>query len=195
MRLSLALGVMMAPVVALANCPTNADMATGVRFTVDTVDTETFRAVRPGVVEAIYQSQDYAARNLLGQGIYLLELVDLVNGDPDLNTRVTYAFAETAEDLPVPAANSTLTFKVLVSEGGSFETESQSYTMGAATAVSFGACSYDMIPIEVRYSPDEDNTVDVLHYLPELGFAYFAESRYGEGERDVFSYQTIEAVR
>ncbi len=178
-----------------AECPVAADLEAGIRFDVDEGDSEVFRSLRPGVVEAIYSHADGGAtRTLLGQGVYLLELVEMAGKEPDPSTRMTYAFPQNAEDLPRPVPGSTAQFELLRNENGSLEREVQSYDFGPQARATFGACTYDMIPIEIRYSEDDSNTVDLLHYLPELGIAYFAGSTY-DGTTDRYSYHRIEAVK
>lgn len=182
------------PVLA-EECPVATDLEAGIRFGVDKGDEEVFRSLRPGVVEAIFTHADGGAtRSLLGQGIYLLELMDMDGAEPDPSTRMTYAFPQNAEDLPLPVPGSTAQFSLLRNERGNFESEVQSYDFGPKGRATFGACTYDMIPIEIRYSEDDSNTVDLLHYLPELGIAYYAGSTY-DGTTDRYIYHRIEAVK
>jgi hypothetical protein len=186
---------LMCPVAALAQCPTVADMQTGIRFSVDHTDSETFRTLGPGLVEAIYRYEDgYSVRSLLGQGVYLLELVDLVDGAPDISTRTTYGFPQNAEDLPVPQPGASLSFDVVMNEAGSLNRDTQVYSVGSETVQVFGTCQYRMLPIEVRYPLMDETTVDLLHYLPELGLAYLAGGTYEDGS-SVYTYHAIEAVQ
>ncbi len=183
------------PAAVWAECPTAADLDNGIRFRIDQADTETFRRVRPGVVEATIRFEDgYATRNLLAQGIYLLEWVDLVDEQPDLSTRATFAFPKNALDMPIPETGGAYRFDVVVAENGNFDKELQAYDVGEMVKYQYGTCVYDVLPIEVRYVPDEENSVDILHYLPALGIAYFAESLFGTDEREVYRYHTIEKL-
>jgi hypothetical protein len=195
MRYLFAITLACAPLAALAQCPTAADLETGIRFSVDQDATETFRTVRPGVVEAIFSYEDgFASRNLLAKGVYLLEVVDIVDGVPDMGTRTTFAFPRNAEDMPLPETGAPLQFDVVVNDAGAFNRESQDYVVGSRTQVTIGTCTYDMLPIDVSFDPSPDNTVERLHYLPALGIAYLAASTY-DGGRDDYDYNAIEALR
>ena len=190
--LSLALSVI--PVTAFADCPTVSDLETGIRFTIEGNETETFRTTAPGVVTSIYTFGDGAdLRVLLGQGVYLLELIDIENGKPLPDTRTTYSYPERPADLPAPQPDATWQTTAAVFENGTLRSETQSYTSGTPTRVSFGPCSYDMFPIEILYSGDQTST-DTLHYLPEFRISYLASS-IGQEATDVYTYLSIEALK
>ncbi|SNS34302.1 hypothetical protein [Antarctobacter heliothermus] len=179
---------------ALADCPVASDLDTGIRFTVDGTDTEEYRQSGPGVVESLYISADGAtSRSLLAQGIYLIELVDMVDGSPDQDTRTTYAFPGRAEDLALPAPGQQVAYDLVMNSLGDLKQERQTYDFGQAAVINFGACEYQMIPIEIRYDPDESGSVDLLYYLPELGFSYFAGTDHADGS-DRYMYSNIEVI-
>lgn len=198
MRHVLMLLCLTAPLGAAA-CPTGADLVGGIRLTDPDGVTETFREMQPGVVRGLYTLDDTTTiRNLLGQGVYLLEVVDLENGAPVPDTRSTYSFPIAPADMPRPTPNGGWTTKVATLIDGSLGSETQVYSFGALTTQTYGACSYNMIPITVSFPPDPSDYRDTLHYLPALGFSYLAESAFTEnGERNVdrYSYVTIEALR
>ncbi len=196
MRVLLMAGCLALPgTLALAQaCPVASDLEKGIRFTVDGTDTEVYRRVGPDMIEAIYSAaDDYQSRSMLAQGVYLVELVDLVEGAPDLSTRTTYAFAQRAEELMMPEAGRSVTYDLVVNSDGDLNQERQSYSFDQPAKINFGACEYEMIQIEIRYDPDEAETVDLLYYLPELGFSYYAGSDYLEGS-DRYIYSNIEVV-
>ncbi|MBV7396056.1 hypothetical protein [Mameliella sediminis] len=175
-------------------CPTGADVAKGIRFTVEETDKEEYRRIGPAMIEAIYSTADGAAtRNLLAQGVYLVELVDLIDGTPDQTTRITYAFPGRAEDLKLPEPNGEVAYDVAINNFGDFDKERQIYDFGPMAKINFGSCEYDMIPIEIRYDPDDANTVDILYYLPEFGFSFYAGSDY-DGGSDRYRYSNIEVI-
>lgn len=179
---------------ALADCPVAADLAKGIRFTVDGTDTEEYRQSGPGVVESLYITADgTTSRSLLAQGVYLIELVDLVDGTPDQDTRTTYAFPGRAEDLAVPAPGQQVAYDLVMNSLGDLQPERQTYDFGQAAVINFGACEYRMIPVEIRYDPDDSGTVDLLYYLPELGFSYYAGSENADGS-DRYMYSNIEVI-
>ncbi|WP_417206097.1 hypothetical protein [Antarctobacter sp.] len=178
----------------LADCPVAADLDTGIRFTVDGADTEEYRRSGPGVVESLYISAEGAtSRSLLAQGIYLIELVDLVDGSPDQDTRTTYAFPGRAEDLALPEPGQQVVYDLVRNSLGDLQSERQTYDFGQVGILNFGACEYEMIPIEIRYDPDETGSVDLLYYLPGLGFSYFAGSDHADGS-DRYMYTNIEVI-
>ncbi|MEC3861017.1 hypothetical protein VK792_06945 [Mesobacterium sp. TK19101] len=186
---------MLASPALAADCPTVADMPQGVLFSIVGGDTDSYRSVAPGVVESIYTATDgFVVRSMLGQGTYLLELVDLLDGSPAMDTRTTYGFSMKPTEMPVPVPNGRWSAEVVILEAGELRNEIQSYSFGAKTVVTMGACSYDMIPIEIRYGPDNQTLLDVLHYLPALELAYFAASSY-DGTEDVYDYYKIERLR
>ncbi|GGF48385.1 MULTISPECIES: hypothetical protein [Mameliella] len=175
-------------------CPVGSDIDKGIRFTVDDVDTEEYRRIGPGMIEAVYSASDgLVTRNLLAQGVYLVELVDLVEGVPDQDTRVTYAFPGRAEELAVPEPGGQVTYDVAINNLGDLDKERQIYDFGPLSKINFGACEYDLIPIEIRYEPDDSGTVDLLYYLPAFGFSYYAGSDYTDGS-DRYNYSDIEVI-
>lgn len=180
---------------SLAACPTAADLSTGIRFTVDDDGAEVFRTMTPDVIESMYSYGDGSQyRNLLGKGVYLLEWLDYVDGAPDLSSRMTYAFATGPKDLPEVVPGGVANLSVLVNMGGDLDQEMEMYSFGEVAEISFGDCSYDMIPIEITYAPDDGQGTSILHYLPALGFAYFAQQINPDGSVDTYEYKTIEVV-
>jgi hypothetical protein len=175
-------------------CPVADDLNKGIRFTVDGVDTEVYRRTGPSMVEAIYKTEDGTeTRSLLARGIYLVELVDLLDGVPDPDTRTTYAFPQRADALVDPAQGQSVTYDIAINYGGDFESERQIYQFGQAFTINYGACEYEVIEIEIRYEPDDSGTVDLLHYFPALGFSYYAGSDYPDGS-DRYAYSNIEVI-
>ncbi len=175
-------------------CPVADDLTKGIRFTVDGTDTEEYRRMSPGLVEALYRTAEGdLTRNLLGQGVYLLEYVDVIDGDPDPSTRTTYAFPGKPEELTVPTPGTSISYDVVVNYAGDLDKERQTYSFGQKSLLNFGACEYEMIVVEVRYSPDETEMVDYLYYMPEFGFAYYAGSDAEDGATR-YLYSDIEVM-
>ena len=79
-----------APMALAAECPTRDTLATGIRFTLASGETETFRTTAEGLVESLFEGPEQPAnRVLLGRGVYLLELISVDNGIPDPDSRTT----------------------------------------------------------------------------------------------------------
>lgn len=182
------------PAPAALACPTLADLDKGIRFTVDGADTEVYRRVGPSMIEATYTTADgVVTRTLLAQGIYLVELVDIVDGKPDLAARTTYAFPGRAEDLALPSPGGQVAYDIVINNGGDFSPERQTYDFGPGGLINFGACEYEMVEIQIRYSPGDDSLVDILYYLPALQFSYFAGSDTSDGPNR-YTYTNMEVV-
>jgi len=192
---ALHLVLMALPTAILADCPDKANLATGIRFGIDGGDSETFRTRVPGVIAATYsEAQTPVSRVLLGQGVYLLELIDLENGAPVPGTRTTYSYPSKPADLPVPQSGGNWSVTAAVFDRGELRSETQSYRFGPLTQVSYGACRYDMFTIEITYPDEREITKDLLHYLPALGLSYLAKATY-DNTTDTYKYISIETVK
>ena len=192
MRLTPILLAATLPHMALAECPVADDLATGIVFEVGDSDTETFLRQDDQLIYATYEDKDgIGSRVLLGQGVYLLELVDTETGNPLQGTRSTYSFPLLPGQMPQILPGSTWTVKVATLDTEGLGEEVQHYSFGTAAEASFGACTYDMIPIEILYMEDSDEpTIDHLTYLPKLGISFLAATDY-DGELERYFYHTI----
>jgi len=188
-----------------ADCPTRGDLSSGgIAFGVDDSDTEIFHQKRPGLIESLYAYEgdtQNASRAMLAQGLFVLELVELENGDPVPDLRSTYGFPVAGAELPVPQADMPAgtgwTFTVAYNHAGDLGTETQIYTLQPGFEKRYGDCSYEVIPIELRYltgageGPGADR--DELHYLPALGLSYLARSTF-DGSEDIYNYHSIRTL-
>lgn len=181
-------------------CPTGADLATGIAFEMAGGDREVYRAGdTDSTVEVNFTAPDgYASRILLGKGIYLLEFAEIVDGQPDLEGRITYGHAFPPPQMPDPKPEGRWVSQVATLDAGEPYTEVHNHKFGPMTELTLGTCRFDMIPITVHYD-DEETTVDHLEYLPELGLALLAGSDYddedGERQRDVYTYLSAKAAK
>ncbi len=186
------------PTVAMAACPTAEDLTDGIRFDVVGGDWEVFKRLNSNAIEARYFfGAGSGVRNLLAQGLYLVEFADFEDNDILHSTRVTYSFPLSLGDMPVPQENGGWNTKaVAFSLEDGFYTETHVYTFGTERTKVFGACSYKMLPIEIRYPIDGEDTgdVDVIHWLPELGIGYLAASK-GEDYHDTYDYISISSFK
>ncbi|MDA7425944.1 hypothetical protein [Thalassococcus lentus] len=189
MRPLIGLALLAAPSAAIAACPTANDLSTGIRFEVSGGDAEVFTTFGESSLQSIYFiGDDPVTRVLLARGLYLLEVVDIdESGALDLATRSTYAYAMPPGELPLPKAGSTYSAEYVLTENGQPSSETELYSFGQETGVSFGACEYAAIPIDVRYG---NGDIDELMWLPELGLSYLTRSIYDGGD-DRYYYLSI----
>jgi hypothetical protein len=180
------------PGLVAAQCPVAADLETGIVLETIEGEVETFIRLDPHRVRSLFMhSENAGSRILLGKGVYVLELLEEEDGLPMVGTRTTYSFPLPVADLPPITPGGGWSTKAAVLDVDGLSSEAQHYIFGAQTRVTIGACSYDMIPIELRYRGDAgDADIDYLHYLPELGISYLARSDYG-AQSDIYTYHTI----
>lgn len=178
---------------AQAACPTADDMVRGVKFNASDGEFEVFHTVGADMVESMYGRDSHqGSRTLLARGLYLLEVVGIENGKPDSTTRTTYSFPMPAAQMPLPVPGGGWSVTVATFAEGRIGSERQIYSFGQMTRQTYEACSYDMMPITIRY-PDENDAQrrDVLHYFPELGISYLAEF-HDKDASDIYDYFSIE---
>lgn len=181
------------------HCPLAADLAAGIAFDIGEGDTEVYRAANDGVIEVLYTGSDgFQSRTLLGQGVYLLELIDMQNDVPDPSTRTTYTHSFTPAKMPVPKPNGAWVSEVAVLDQGRIDREVHDHRFGPAGQLTIGSCTYNKIRVTVRYD-DEDKSVDTVDYLTDLGIGLLVGVAYdnGDGTRtdDVYSYLGIRALQ
>ena len=183
-----------APMALAAECPTRDTLATGIRFTLASGETETFRTTAEGLVESLFEGPEQPAnRVLLGRGVYLLELIGVDSGIPDPDSRTTYSYPVKPAEMPLPEPGGRWSVTAAVLDMGELRSETQVYEFGPAATAGFGACSYEMIPVTITYPGDDSSNTDLLHYFPALGLSYLAESKY-DGNLDRYDYIAIDPV-
>ena len=182
---------------ALAECPRTGDLATGIRAMMSDGTYEDYRDLGPGLVEMIGTYEDgYVARNLLGQGVYVVELSDLEDGKIVPDSRTTYSYPVDVAELPIPQPGARWTGETAGRDYEGFFAETQSHTWGAMTRATYGACSYDLIVGRFAYSGDGYSYKEEIHYLPELGIGLLASYADDiESEADVYTYVGIEKLK
>lgn len=182
---------------ALAACPQMGDLATGIRATMSDGTYEDYRDLRPGLVEMIGNYDDgYIARNLLGQGVYVVELSDMEDGKIAPDSRTTYSYPVEVTELPIPQPGARWSGQTAGRDYEGFFSETQTHTWGAMTRATYGECSYDLIVGRFAYSGDGYSYKEEIHYLPELGIGLLASYADGdESETDVYTYVGIEKLK
>lgn len=186
-----------------ADCPVAADLADkGIAFGAETGEVEEFRQRRPGLIESrYYLSADRSTYSqvVLAKGLYLLELIEVEGGSPTPGARSTYGFPVAPATLPVPDATTPAgtgwTWTLAYNHSGDMGQETHVYTIEPSQEISFGACSYAVIPVELRYLPTEGaaEAIDTLHYLPALGLSYLARTTYSGGG-ETYEYNSIRTL-
>ncbi|MBY6004209.1 hypothetical protein KUV62_09835 [Salipiger bermudensis] len=194
MKLFLPLLALALPTAAPAVCPTARDLDTGILFRTLDGDTELFRRVSDNVVQSVYTSGSEESRVLLGQGLYVLDNVALVDGEVLPDTQVQFSYPVPVAEMPLPQPEGGWSVDVTVEEAGYSEPEEQTYAFGPMTEIGVGNCTFDMIPVIQTYSPDPYEVTDYVNWLPELGVSYLVQSSHAHGE-DRYRFVSVEAVR
>ncbi len=190
-RFALASLLLANPGALAAQCPTEDDLAEGIRFGIADGAYETFTRQSDNTLAAIYGTQDGPeSRVLLARGMYLSEVINYESGALDPSSRLVYGYAMPLDALPTPSPNGSARISVTVNESGKLSQETHIYDFGPEATVNYGPCAYKMIPAEVRYEPSEDDAVDYLEWLPELGLSYLVRSRWDAGD-ERYEYLSI----
>lgn len=197
MRIVPILACLLAPVPALADCPTRLDLRTGIRMTSDLGETETVVLNEDGTQMVRFLDKDgNGVQMRLARGIYLLHSADIENGRTALLPSLIVTYPVDIADLPdpVPGQGYSATVKL---GGAGFDgaTERQEFTFGDPRPHRIGDCEYTMIPITATYVGPDDSFQDVYFYLTELGLSYLGESGpIGEAPEILTNHIRIEAV-
>ena len=181
---------------AAAACPVNADLSQGIQLTQGDGTVEVFRDRGNNIVEVTgTYPDDFVSRTLLGKGIYVLELIDLVDGKLDPDTRMTFGFPMNAADFPTAQAGGSWTVKTVGRDIDGTFPETLDMRWGDASQVTYGDCTYDMIPGTLTYQGEDYGHIEVIHYLPALGIGVLHSYQDDEmGTPDVFPVTAISTV-
>jgi hypothetical protein len=171
-------------------CPTAADLDTGIRFDLASDEWEVFTRTADGLVQADFHYGDgEGTRVVLAKGLYLLQIVDFDGQGQIADTRQNFSYPLRPAEMPDPQPQGgwSVTAAILGPDG--LSEEAQVYRFGDWTQQTYGACSYEMMPITIDYPVTGDDTVsrDFIHWLPELGLSYLAGFEDSEG-RESYDY-------
>lgn len=181
---------------ALADCPTGADLATGIRVIDDAGANSVFRAVSPGVVQQDGAYDDgYAFRTMLAHGTHILQLSDMENGAVLPDSVVNTAYPTAANTLPVPTPNSEWNVLTTIRGYGDIYAEQQTQDWGRTFTLTVGACSFDAIPGKIRYTSEGFRVDEGLYYLPELGIALLHSYDDAESEPETYEILSIQKAQ
>jgi len=181
---------------ALANCPGPADAAgAGVVLTYDDGSTTRLRLLADGVVEDLtwYGDPDGDGYLVVAlYGLYTLDDVGLVDGQPDEEVREVQTFADPLKALPKPQPRLDWTGKARVVAGTSpaFDRD-VSLVVGTPGRVEYGGCAYESFPATVRHRDFEADVVIRFDYLPALGIAVLRALGDHGGDEDSYNPVSI----
>lgn len=170
--------------VAQAGCPTEADLARGIRIDFADGTYETYRDRGAGVVVvdgADPEGNGYQME--LGHGIHLLAYVNLTDGVADDTSRISYDYGRAVDELPLPQAGGRWSSGVTVTDQYGERSEPQTHQWSQATTVDIGGCSYEMIEAVIGYKTG-DGYRESVEYLPALGLGYLVWNESDTMERN-----------
>lgn len=193
MRLAFAAALCASP--ALADCPTGADLATGIVFETDIGDTDVFTDAGGGVVQIDSVTPDgYGYRTLLAQGVHLLQLSDTEDGQIVSGSLVNTSYPGVPSDLPVPTPGSTWEVETMINSYGDIYAETQIQAWGDMIDFTVGDCTFDGIPGKIRYESDGYSVNEGIMFLPALGMSLLLTYDDDEGPREEFNYTAVRAA-
>ena len=194
MKISLTLlGLFAAPALAWANCPTAADMAAGIKLTQDDGTVEVY-STQSDILVLVdsYYTDGYQTRYTLAHGVYLLDRVDIEDDVPVADSRATYTFDMSPEQMPLPESGGRLRTRQVVRDFDGVYTDKVSGQWQDAVQMAFGDCTYTVIPGVIEYSSDGYSYTEGLNYLPELGLSYL--SMYDDSEVNQPEYYWVRRI-
>jgi hypothetical protein len=194
LRFAAALAVL--PLATHAACPTAADLETGVVFTVNDIDTETFTRISPTVIESSYAGGDTGGevtKSLFVKGYYWVQSISFdTDGKLLPDSRTIYAFPGSAADLPDPEPLAEHRFDVVRNDEFGIVSEVQMHIFGDFETREYGSCPFIVLPSTIEYFEDGQSTgKDFMEFLPELGVALWVGSEY-DGTKDEYVYKIEE---
>lgn len=155
-----------------SGCATMADLATGI--IVDYADgiSETYRSIAPGVSSVDGRDGSLQIYRLeIAQGTHLLNYVEYYDGQADETTRQVYDYGMAPTSMPVPTDGGRFSPQVTVTWQGDARGEFQVQAYAAGDPLVLGACTYQTVDAVIAYETD-DNYIESITYLPELGIGY-----------------------
>ncbi|WP_208353529.1 hypothetical protein [Pseudaestuariivita rosea] len=145
---------------------------------------------------AVITEGDGTWRTMLAKGIYLIEVIDVINGNPDPSSRFLVNFDTAVQDLPLPTDQETFEVVATSSYPGDVPvSETHNYSFGPAETLQVGDCSYQSIPITMRYMSDVESSIEIVDYLPELGTSFLRFEQYDDQERYTYRLLSLTAAR
>lgn len=178
MRWGIRLWLAVLPGVAMAECPTAADMARGVEVTFANGDVTVMRDLGAGMIEVeeYYSWHDEGRRYFAYLGIYVTDEGPLTwDGTAGDGATVRTYYPVDVLEMPVPTADAPDWTGVLRRDIGEDLAETPEYVVkfGAMDPVVIGGCTYEAVAVGESLRPGaEDQKDQYSWYLPELGTGF-----------------------
>ena len=160
---------------AMADCPIADDLSDGIQFTLaGGKETDVYRHGSRGVIEMYTTYADgLTERTLLGEGVYMLEVVNTNDGQPDPASRVTFDFQQPPQAMANPKPHMRIKLDLETRVGTDAPTTQETLTVqwGAISEVTYGSCIYRRIPGTFQYEHSGNSAILYRYFLPDLGIS------------------------
>ncbi|MEM9966739.1 MAG: hypothetical protein AAF755_01420 [Pseudomonadota bacterium] len=162
-------------------CPTVEDLRNGIEFRTADGGKEIHRQTRPDWIVITTTFADGNGTILEAyQGLYLLSLIPIEAGVPNLRQREDYANSAELEQWQAPEPNKA--WENPTPSGGQA-------LAGPLETVLIDACRYDKFTVELTYN-DDDTYRETYDYLPDLGIGLLTKTEASDGI-DTYSYVSL----
>jgi hypothetical protein len=178
MRVRLGLWLMAMPGMVAAECPTAADMASGVEVTFANGDVTILRDVGAGMIEVeeYYSWHDEGRRYFAYLGLYVTDEGPLTwDGTEGDGALVRTYYPVDVLEMPLPTAETPDWEGVLRRDIGADLAETPNYHVrfDAMDPVTIGGCTYDAVAVGESLRPGaEDQKDQYSYFLPDLGAGF-----------------------
>lgn len=194
---TLAAAACLLPAVALA-CPDSledSEAGVVVRYD-DGVIARLSRDADAMVTEDVrYASSDDGYRTVALHGLFMIEDVDIEDGEAVAASQERQSFPEGLELLPDPETGLNWSGTVTVEIADLDPMERRiSLGIGSRGEVMIGNCEYEAWPATLRYEDEGEQTVLGYDFLPALGIAILRSSADIDGEADLYTPVAISRV-
>lgn len=169
---AVAVGFLASPAVAVAACPTHADLENGIRFSGPNDSEVHTRAPRGMVVTLTDPDADgFSYRAMMVHGVHVVQLSEFDGGSVMLGSTWRFGYPGGIEALPVPTPGGTWESDVAALNNFSFDIETISHVWGAEIDYVLSGCTLRGVPVRVTYDSEGFQSVEDYVYLPEVGTA------------------------
>lgn len=193
---TLAAVLSMCAVPALAECPTGADMDTGVRIYESNGTQSIMRDLGDGVVTLDgVLSDGRGFRTLLGRGAHVLVISDTENDVNIPGSVLTNTYEMAPADMPLPDPFAKITFQTEVDAYGNEFSETQTQAWGGVFDFAIGDCTYQALPGKIVYTNGTRTINESVTYIIDLGFVFLNSFQMEPNPPAQYTAVRIEAVQ